>query len=113
MTAQTVETVQTVEADRAGAPLHHEVNWSQIDWGQCHREVRRLQARIVKATQGGRWNKVKTLQRLLTHSFSGKASTAPVRTWRIRHQKWSLERLEPSEFESLTLGSEGAGHWRQ
>ena len=29
--------------------------------------------RIVKATQGGRWNKVKVLQRLLTSSFSGKA----------------------------------------
>ena len=35
--------------------------------------VRRLQARIVKATQEGRWGKVKALQRLLTHSFSGKA----------------------------------------
>src|SRR5258708_5130103 len=31
------------------------------------------QARIVKATREGRWNKVKTLQWLLTHSFSGKA----------------------------------------
>ena len=35
--------------------------------------MRRLQARIVKATQAGRWGKVKALQRLLTHSFSGKA----------------------------------------
>ena len=35
--------------------------------------LRRLQARIVKATQAGRWGKVKALQRLLTHSFSGKA----------------------------------------
>jgi RNA-directed DNA polymerase len=34
--------------------------------------VRRLQARIVKATQVGRWGKVKALQYLLTHSFSGK-----------------------------------------
>ena len=33
----------------------------------------RLQARIVKATQEGRWGKVKALQHLLTHSFSGKA----------------------------------------
>ena len=38
-----------------------------------NRNVRRLQARIVKATQEGRWGKVKALQRLLTHSFSGKA----------------------------------------
>jgi RNA-directed DNA polymerase len=35
--------------------------------------VRRLQARIVKATQEGKWGKVKALQHLLTHSFSGKA----------------------------------------
>ncbi len=47
--------------------------WEQIDWTQCERQVRRLQARIVKATQAGRWNKVKALQRLLTCSFSGKA----------------------------------------
>ncbi len=47
--------------------------WEQIDWTQCERQVRRLQARIVKATQEGRWHKVKALQRLLTCSFSGKA----------------------------------------
>ena len=49
------------------------VTWEQIDWTQCERNVRRLQARIVKATQEGRWHKVKALQRLLTCSFSGKA----------------------------------------
>lgn len=47
--------------------------WEQIGWPKCERQVRRLQARIVKATQAGRWNKVKALQRLLTCSFSGKA----------------------------------------
>jgi RNA-directed DNA polymerase len=46
--------------------------WNQIDWSKCEREVRRLQARIVKATQEGRWGKVKSLQRLLAHSFNGK-----------------------------------------
>jgi RNA-directed DNA polymerase len=35
--------------------------------------VHRLQTRIVKATQDGRWNKVRALQRLLTHSYGGKA----------------------------------------
>ena len=39
---------------------------------QAEANVRRLQARIVKATQEGRWNKVKVLQRLLTHSHSGR-----------------------------------------
>ena len=47
--------------------------WDQVDWPKCERQVRRLQARIVKATREGCWGKVKTLQRLLTHSFSGKA----------------------------------------
>jgi RNA-directed DNA polymerase len=47
--------------------------WEEIDWRQVQQNVRRLQARIVKATQAGRWGKVKALQRLLTRSFSGKA----------------------------------------
>jgi RNA-directed DNA polymerase len=49
------------------------MDWHGIDWAGCHRQVRRLQARIVKATQESRWGKVKALQWLLTHSFSGKA----------------------------------------
>ena len=47
--------------------------WHTIDWYAVHRTVRRLQARIVKAVQAGRWGKVRALQHLLTHSFSGKA----------------------------------------
>lgn len=57
----------------AGAASHVPVDWHAIDWQKAHRNVRRLQARIVKAAQEGRWGKVKALQRLLTHSFSGKA----------------------------------------
>ena len=34
--------------------------------------VRRLQARIVKAQEAGRWNKVKALQRMLAHSQSAR-----------------------------------------
>ncbi len=47
--------------------------WERIDWSQCEQQVRRLQARIVKATQEGRRGKVKALQWLLTHSFCGRA----------------------------------------
>ena len=47
--------------------------WHAIDWYAVHRNVRRLQARIVKAVQARRWGKVRALQHLLTHSFSGKA----------------------------------------
>jgi RNA-directed DNA polymerase len=48
-------------------------HWEQLDWSKCERQVKRLQARIVKATREGRWGKVKALQRLLTHSFAAKA----------------------------------------
>ena len=49
------------------------VTWDGINWANVQRYVRGLQMRIVKATQDGRHNKVKALQWLLTHSFSGKA----------------------------------------
>ena len=49
------------------------VEWHGINWAKCYQRVRRLQARIVKATRESRWGKVKALQWLLTHSFSGKA----------------------------------------
>ena len=54
-----------------GAAPHGAVEWHAIHWRAVYRNVRRLQARIVKATQEGRWGKVKALQHLLTHSFSG------------------------------------------
>ena len=60
-------------AKAAGAASHGVMNWHAIEWQQVHRNVRRLQARIVKAVQAGRWGKVKALQWLLTHSFSAKA----------------------------------------
>jgi RNA-directed DNA polymerase len=57
----------------ACATSHEEIGWHAIDWHKANQNVRRLQARIVKATREGRWGKVKALQRLLTRSFSGKA----------------------------------------
>lgn len=64
----------TAEAtNEAGAVSREEANWHAVNWQQASFNVRRLQARIVKAVQAGRWGKVKALQRLLTHSFSGRA----------------------------------------
>jgi RNA-directed DNA polymerase len=47
-------------------------NWHSINWEKVEQEVMKLQVRIAKATKQGRWNKVKSLQWLLTHSFSAK-----------------------------------------
>jgi RNA-directed DNA polymerase len=63
----------TAAATRAGAASSDHPDWHAIDWRKVNAVVRRLQARIVKAVQAGRWGKVKALQHLLTHSFSGKA----------------------------------------
>lgn len=63
----------TAVVTRTGALSHATVAWHTINWYAVHRTVRRLQARIVKAVQAGRWGKVRALQHLLTHSFSGKA----------------------------------------
>jgi RNA-directed DNA polymerase len=63
----------TVRQSGTGAPSDCATHWHSIDWTRCHREIRRLQARIVKATQEGKHGRVKALQWLLTHSFSGKA----------------------------------------
>jgi RNA-directed DNA polymerase len=63
----------TAATKTAGAASRVPVEWHALNWPSLHRNVRRLQVRIVKATQAGRWGKVKALQRLLTHSFSGKA----------------------------------------
>jgi retron-type reverse transcriptase len=70
----TKETRQmTAVATPAGAVSRKTVDWHALDWRKVHRVVRRLQARIVKAVQEGRWGKVQALQHLLTHSLSGKA----------------------------------------
>jgi len=57
----------------AGAVSHGEADWDSIDWNAAHKNVCRLQMRIVKAPKEKKWGKVKALQRILTRSFSGKA----------------------------------------
>ncbi len=56
----------------AGAASDVSGHWREVDWRTVTGEVRRLQVRIVKAVETGRWGKVKALQRLLTTSRSGK-----------------------------------------
>ncbi len=56
----------------AGAPVGEAIKWRSINWKEAQRHVRRLQMRIAKAVKENRWNKVKALQHLLTHSFYAK-----------------------------------------
>ena len=49
-----------------------ERQWKTIDWKKAEAVVSRLQARIAKATQEKKWNTVKRLQYLLTHSYYAK-----------------------------------------
>ena len=65
--------MQLDAACAASASSSYPEAWNQTDWDKCQRTVRNLQARIVKAIQEGRWNKVKVLQYPLTHSFAAKA----------------------------------------
>jgi RNA-directed DNA polymerase len=70
----TTETAEMKSSDPSvGATTDRPFTWHQINWRQAERNVRRLQARIAQATREGKWGKVKALQRLLTHSLSGKA----------------------------------------
>ena len=84
------------------------LQWPDINWAQCIRNVRRLQTRIVKATQGGRWNKVKVLQRLLTSSLSGKALAVKrvtenqgKRTSGVDRQLWSTPESKSQAVQTL------------
>jgi len=48
------------------------LQWNDIDWRKVEENVNRMQTRITKAVLQGKWNLVKRLQYLLTHSFYAK-----------------------------------------
>src|SRR6187200_724367 len=82
--------------------------WEQINWHKCERQVGRLQARIVKATREGRCGKVTALQRLLTHSFSGKAlavrrvtENQGKRTAGVDHETWETPDKKATAIRTL------------
>ncbi len=57
---------------RAGALIDDAKKWKSIDWKHARRQVRRLQVRIAKAVKENRWNKVKSLQYLISRSLYAK-----------------------------------------
>ncbi|HJJ48376.1 MAG TPA: reverse transcriptase N-terminal domain-containing protein [Methanocorpusculum sp.] len=46
--------------------------YSKINWNKAEKTVKRLQTRIAKATKEKKWNKVRRLTYLLTHSYYAK-----------------------------------------
>ena len=98
------------------------VSWPGINWAIVQRQVRRLQTRIVKATQEGRHNRAKALQWLLTHSYSGKVlavkrvtgnkgkniSMQENKVWN-RVSLDAFERLEPCALKGASTVLRGLG----
>jgi len=96
-------TVKTV-----GAVSRAKLAWAAIDWQTARRNVRRLQVRIVQATKEGRWGKVKALQRLLTHSYSGKVlavgrvtENAGKKTAGVDGEIWNTPRKKAQAVQEL------------
>ena len=63
----------TAKAERLPDIKQLENQWKNIDWIKAEKEVNRLQIRIAKAVQEKKWNTVKRIQYLLTHSYYAKA----------------------------------------
>ena len=92
----------------AGAAPERTPDWHSIPWKKVWRTVRRLQARIVKAVAEGRWNKVKALVYLLTHSFSGRAlailrvvSNSGAKTPGVDGILWNTPEAKSAAFSTL------------
>lgn len=116
----TKETLQVTTAppEPVAAASHGPEDWDSINWKTVNENVRRLQVRIVKATKEGKLHKAKTLQRLLTRSFSAKALAVRRVTenqgkntpgvdqviWHGPRSKWAaLRHLEPRGYQPLPL----------
>lgn len=105
---ESVGAARAVAAATGAPPTYHEV-WDQINWDEVTQEVTRLQARIVKAIQAGRWNKVQALQHLLTRSHSGKllavkrvTENAGKRTAGVDGKIWATPMSKLKASRSLT-----------
>src|ERR1700736_864744 len=89
-------------AKTVGAVSSEAAEWYAINWQTIHQNVRRLQVRIVQATKAGRWNKVKFLQRLLTHSYRSEAAEWYAINWQTIHQ--NVRRLQVRIVQATKAG---------
>lgn len=88
--------------------LTYTERWKRVDRCKAEEYVRKLQARIVKAQREGRYNKVKALQWLLTHSFYGRymavvrvTTNKGKNTAGVDGVKWSTPASKAKAIETL------------
>lgn len=93
-----------------GASSDNPYPWAMLPWHHLERVVKRLQMRIAKATQQGRWGKVKSLQHLLTHSRAAKllavkrvTENAGKKTSGVDGRLWLTDRAKVAAASQLTL----------
>ena len=82
--------------------------WKNIQWRKVHQKVRLLQERIVKAQKKGQHRKVKSLQFILTKSFSARllavkkvTENKGKRTSGVDHCLWSTDKAKWEAANSL------------
>jgi hypothetical protein len=99
---------RSAAATLAGAVPDRTIDGRSIPWKTVYRTVRRLQARIVKAIQAGRWHKVRALVYLLTHSFSGRAlailrvtENSGAQTAGVDGETWNTPETKTAAFTTL------------
>ena len=100
---------ETPVSERLSDSKRLSIQWKTIDWKKAEQEVNRLQVRIVKATQEKKWNTVKRLQYLLTHSFYAKAlavrrvtTNKGKKTAGVDGEIWSTPAMKMRAVMSLT-----------
>ena len=83
--------------------------WKTINWHQVEKSVNKLQTRITKAVIQNKWNLVKRLQYLITHSYSAKllavkrvTQNKGKRTAGIDGEKWLSSTSKMKAVLSLT-----------
>jgi RNA-directed DNA polymerase len=83
--------------------------WTNINWPQVEKSVNKLQTRITKAVLQNKWNLVKRLQYLLTHSYFAKllavrrvTQNKGKRTSGIDSEKWLTPSSKTRASHNLT-----------
>ncbi len=96
-------------AKSTGEKLTDKTSWNHINWNKVETSVNRLQFRITQAVITGKWNLVKRLSYLLTHSHYAKLlairnviQNKGKRTAGIDGELWNTPESKMKAAKSLT-----------